>query len=100
MYARHVTKMASLLECRVCRLQNWKLWRAKSQTSGQIYCIVLTRETHYSSKVDGVRLPYALALEMDGMIERYERYFQVAESVSPLSCSRHGGTLDVLQTEL
>ena len=59
-YARHVAKMASLLECRVCRLQNWKLLRTKSQTSGQIYCIVIPRETYYSSKVDGIGLPYTL----------------------------------------
>ena len=48
-------------ECRVCRLRNWKQWHTKSQTSGQIYCIVLPkRETYYSSKVGGVRVPYAL----------------------------------------
>ena len=105
MYARHVAKMASLLSAWAPGASS-KLEAVAHEESDiwTIYCIVLPRETYNSSKVGGVCIPYALveirALETDSTIERCERYFQVAESISPLSWSTHGRTLNVLQTRI
>ena len=48
---RHVFKMASLA---VTWMLSSNLWCTKSQRSGQVYHIVLSREAYYSSQVSTV----------------------------------------------